>query len=73
MTTAHREEKKGSEPAGLDIHGQSLDPDIIHTYMLYDTFDIDFETSSSKYCCAPALDTPLTQRTRPGKLHSKMG
>jgi hypothetical protein len=45
---AHREEKKGSEPAGLDIHGQSLDPDIIHTYMLYDTFDIDFETSSSQ-------------------------
>lgn len=48
MITAHREEKKGSDPAALDIHGQTMDPDVIHTYPLYETFDIDFETSSSK-------------------------
>lgn len=44
---AHREAKKGAEPAGLDIRCQSTDPDTISSFDLYETFEIEFESSPS--------------------------
>jgi hypothetical protein len=48
MLPGHLEAKKGSEPAGFNIDGQKTDPDIIYSFDLYDTFDIEFESSPSK-------------------------
>lgn len=45
---AHREKKKGSEAAGLNMHGQGPDPDSIAGFDLYETFEIEFESSPSK-------------------------
>lgn len=45
---AHRETKKGSEAAGLNMHGQGPDPDSIAGFDLYETFEIEFESSPSK-------------------------
>ncbi|KAK3332512.1 hypothetical protein B0T19DRAFT_415851 [Cercophora scortea] len=45
---AHIEPKHGSEPAGLDIHGQAPDVDLESTFDLYKTFEIDFENSPSQ-------------------------
>jgi hypothetical protein len=47
--TAHLEAKKGSEPAGFNIDGQKTDPDIIYSFDLYESFDIEFESSPSKF------------------------
>ncbi|KAK3369176.1 hypothetical protein B0T24DRAFT_631938 [Lasiosphaeria ovina] len=45
---AHMEPLQGSEPAGLDIHGQATNTDIESSYDLYKTFEIDFENSPSQ-------------------------
>ncbi|KAK3682711.1 hypothetical protein B0T22DRAFT_292562 [Podospora appendiculata] len=45
---AHIEPKHGSEPAGLDIHGQAPNVDIESTFDLYKTFEIEFENSPSQ-------------------------
>jgi len=45
---AHIERKGSFEMAGLDIHGQPLNPDLESTYDLYKTFEIDFENSPSQ-------------------------
>jgi len=39
--------------AGLDINGQSLNPDVEYTFDLYKTFELEFENSPSK--CPPFL------------------
>lgn len=73
MIIAHREEKKGSEPAGLDIHGQTIDPDVIVSFDLYETFDIEFENSSSMSplpCLAYLL---LISFDRSNQLYPQMG
>lgn len=44
----HLESKKGSEPAGFNIDGQKTDPDIIYSFDLYESFDIEFESSPSQ-------------------------
>lgn len=48
LEPAHQERKKGSEPAGFNIDGQRTDPDVIYSFDLYDTFDIEFESSPSE-------------------------
>lgn len=48
---AHIERKGAFEMAGLDIHGQPLNPDLDATYDLYKTFEIDFENSPSESLC----------------------
>lgn len=49
---AHIERKGSFEMAGLDIHGQALNPDLEASYDLYKTFEIDFENSPSKSNCS---------------------
>ncbi|KAB5570462.1 hypothetical protein GE09DRAFT_708289 [Coniochaeta sp. 2T2.1] len=44
----HLETKKGSEPAGFNIDGQKTDPDVIYSFDLYESFDIEFESSPSQ-------------------------
>ncbi|OIW33801.1 hypothetical protein CONLIGDRAFT_677548 [Coniochaeta ligniaria NRRL 30616] len=44
----HLEAKKGSEPAGFNIDGQKTDPDVIYSFDLYESFDIEFESSPSQ-------------------------
>lgn len=51
--TAHIEPKGDTEMAGLDINGQSLNPDVEYTFDLYKTFELEFENSPSK--CPPFL------------------
>jgi hypothetical protein len=46
---AHIERKGSFEMAGLDIHGQPMNPDLDATYDLYKTYEIDFENSPSEY------------------------
>ncbi len=46
---AHIERRGQFEMAGLDIHGQAMNPDVESTYDLYKTFEIDFENSPSEY------------------------
>lgn len=45
---AHIEKKGNFEMAGLEIHGQAMNPDVDSTYDLYKTFELDFENSPSK-------------------------
>ena len=45
---AHIERKGKFEMAGLEIHGQAMDPDIDSTYDLYKTIEIDFENGPSE-------------------------
>jgi len=44
---AHIERKGNFEMAGLEIHGQAMNPDMDSTYDLYKTFELDFENSPS--------------------------
>ncbi|KAK4199064.1 hypothetical protein QBC40DRAFT_329935 [Triangularia verruculosa] len=44
---AHMEKGIGSEPAGLNIHGQIVEQDV-EKYDLYKTFEIEFENSPSQ-------------------------
>jgi len=76
LRPAHLEAKKGSEPAGFNIDGQKTDPDIIYSFDLYESFDIEFESSPSK---SPSHE-PLVKVTdtifffhRPGQLHPQVG
>ncbi|KAK3357720.1 hypothetical protein B0T25DRAFT_566976 [Lasiosphaeria hispida] len=45
---AHIERKGSFDMAGLDIHGQAMDPDVDSKYDLYKTLEIDFENSPSQ-------------------------
>lgn len=45
---AHIEPKGDTEMAGLDINGQSLNPDVEYTFDLYKTFELEFENSPSQ-------------------------
>jgi len=46
--------KRGSEPAGLDIHGQAFDPDMAYSFDVYKTFELEFENEQSgiEFCQA---------------------
>ncbi|EAQ91426.1 hypothetical protein CHGG_03361 [Chaetomium globosum CBS 148.51] len=46
--TAHLEPNQGSEPAGFDIHGKSVEVDVGSDYDSYKTFEIEFENSPNK-------------------------
>lgn len=60
---AHMEKGIGSEPAGLDIHGQQGEEDV-EKYDLYKTFEIEFENSPSQDNFVQKWREVLHQRRR---------
>lgn len=46
--SAHLENRKGSEPAGLTIDGQALNTDLEESFDTYKTFEIEFETENGE-------------------------
>ncbi|KAK4172575.1 hypothetical protein QBC36DRAFT_72190 [Triangularia setosa] len=60
---AHMEKGIGSEPAGLDIHGQQGEEDV-EKYDLYKTFEIEFENSPSQDNFVQKWKEVLHQRRR---------
>jgi hypothetical protein len=72
--SAHLQSGRGSEPAGLDIHGKPVEVDIDSEYDSYKTFEIEFENSPSKhhsFSIVPAV-LGLIQADRPRRLHTQM-
>ncbi len=58
-------QSQGSEPAGLDIDGKSVEVDVGSDYDSYKTFEIEFENSPSMLApfffrcyCLPLLSSP---------------
>jgi hypothetical protein len=73
MQTAHLQPGRGSEPAGLDIHGKPVEVDIDSEYDSYKTFEIEFENSPSKQPFFYGVcHTGLNQANRPRWLHTQM-
>lgn len=58
-TAAHLEPNQGSEPAGFDIHGKSVEVDVGSDYDSYKTFEIEFENSPSLWPSAFDLQLVL--------------
>ncbi|KAK0710900.1 hypothetical protein B0H67DRAFT_646323 [Lasiosphaeris hirsuta] len=74
---AHIERKGSFDMAGLDIHGQAMDPDIDSTYDLYKTLEIDFENSPSQDNFIRKWDEVMRerrqQRLRLNQIKEEMG
>ena len=61
-STAQLYPRGASDPAGLDIHGELFNPDIEANFDVYKTFEMEFESSPSKYCKHDYLPRPSTAR-----------
>jgi hypothetical protein len=74
---AHIERKGSFEMAGLDIHGQPMNPDLDATYDLYKTYEIDFENSPSQDNFIRKWDEVMKerrqQRVRLNQIKEEMG